>query len=161
MLANIVSRSHDACHKQMLTWRRWPTNMICGYQRQNGRSRERARWRSWVRDNRSETTSTRKLNNCAHSCERANDNQVLRSHDCTQIFASRSFFMSTVLAGTLLVQHPKLRSPLCFCLTRTCCDTLNLRLSPSTAAVAASQRHFAACTSASETCMLCMHAHTQ
>jgi uncharacterized membrane protein YjjP (DUF1212 family) len=48
------------------------------------------------------------------------------------------FFMYAVSAGTLLVLLTKLRSPLCFCLT--CCDTLNLRPSPSTTTVAASQR---------------------
>lgn len=152
VLANIVRRSHGVYHKQILIWRRWPTNMICGYRRQNGRSRERARWRSWVRDNRSEPTSTRKLNDGAHSYERTNDNRVLRSHDCTQTFASRSFFMYAVSSGTLLVQLTKLRSPLCFCLT--CCDTLNLHPSPSTAAVAASQRPLLH--AASRTSRLCL-----
>ena len=65
-----------------------------------------------MQDNRSKTTSTGKPNDCA-SYGRTNDNEVLRSHDCTQSSNIRVPFllMYAVSAGTLLVQHFKLRSP--------------------------------------------------
>lgn len=111
VLANIVSDSHGTYQKQTLTWCRWPTKRTCGYPRQNGRSKERARWRSWVQDKQSEIMFTKKLNDHCGSHERSNDNQVPFSHDCTQFFEIGLFsclFLCGLSQGPLLVQHTKL-----------------------------------------------------
>jgi actin-related protein 2 len=78
VLANIVSTPYEICLQQLLTWHRWPTRRTCGYQRQNGRSREHAHWRSWAQDNQKGSLTY------PQPYQRTNDNQVSCSHDCTQ-----------------------------------------------------------------------------
>ena len=104
--------------KQSLTWRRWPTKRICGYQKQSGRSREHVPWRSWVRDNQKENPCSMRLNDHPQSHERTYDNQVLCSHDCTQSLASlfTVHCLSQATARTTRLSRT-------FLFTCKCCET--------------------------------------